>query len=177
MVGFAHGMNCSWYDDWLSLWLETTRKLGKHTSGSVQRLSREVTPWIWVAASTRLGAWIEQTAEHRAAYMCHTWVFPSRCVLLLSPPMAVDARFFSFWTWIHTGDSPETSQASVLGMGLHHVSFLFWLYIPPIGFVASQEITCTLLRLYRECFGRRLVKMVYHWAWLCVNVLQLSCKI
>lgn len=128
MGGFAgYIMACSWYDGWLSIWLdwETPRKLGKHTSGSVQTLSREATSWMWVVASTRLGAWITQSAELRAAHMCHTWVFSSRCFFAADTPMALDSRFFSLWTWIHTGDSPEKFQASIFGMGLYHVSFLF----------------------------------------------------
>lgn len=39
---------------------------------------------MWVAASTRLGAWMEQSAECKAAYECHTWFFSSRCAFAVA---------------------------------------------------------------------------------------------
>lgn len=73
-------MTCSWYDVDLNVhtdW-ETLRKLVKHTSVSIWELSREATPWMWVAASTRLGTWMEQSAENSCLWALY--LFSSKCV-------------------------------------------------------------------------------------------------
>lgn len=77
--------------------------------------------------------------------------------MLLTPPRTLDSRFFSLWTWIHTGVSPENFQASRLGIRLHHESFLFSLYIY-LPFWASQENVQAVLWVKTGKDG-------VHWAW------------
>lgn len=72
---------------------------------------------MWVVASPRLGAWVEQSAEHRAASMCHTWVFSSRCVFSAFEPG------FTLMTL------QRTSRLLSLGWGYTMCHFVLIIYI------------------------------------------------
>jgi hypothetical protein len=78
-----------------------------------------------VTPSKRIGIQEEQRLKGRNSSAHTSSILLERVFFLL---LISDSSLFSLWMWTHSSNAPGSFMAFSLWLGLHHWSFLFWVF-------------------------------------------------